>query len=48
MLTVNLTITAGLYAIITVFVTIMERSLCSVRSYCDNNWEVYVQCLHIL
>jgi hypothetical protein len=35
----------GLYAVLAVIVTITERSICSARSYCDNNdnnGEVYM------
>ena len=45
MLTFNLTISGGLYALITVVATMMtitERSLCSANSYCNNNGEVYL------
>jgi hypothetical protein len=41
-LTFNLTISGGLYAVITVIATIMtitESYLCSANSYCDNNGE---------
>jgi hypothetical protein len=44
-LTVIVTITGGLYAMLTVIETITGRSICSVNSYCDNNGEVYMQCL---
>jgi hypothetical protein len=30
--------------VLAVIVTITGMSICSVRSYCDNNGEVYLQC----
>jgi hypothetical protein len=44
-LTVIVTITGGLYAVLTVILTITERYICSANSYCDNNdnnGEVYM------
>ena len=48
MLTVIVTITGGIYAVLTVIVTITGRCICGANSYCENNGEVYMQCLHIL
>jgi hypothetical protein len=45
-LTVIVTKTGGLYAVLTVIVTIMTITvsyICSPINYCDNNGEVYVQ-----
>ena len=44
MLRVIVTIPGGIYAVLTVSVTIMGRYMCIVNSYCDNNGEVYMQC----
>jgi hypothetical protein len=44
-------ITGGLCSMLTVIATIMPitgKSVCSVNSYCDNNWEVYMQCKQLL
>ena len=38
-------------AIIVTIMTITAfagRYICSANSYCDNNWDVYVQCLQLL
>jgi hypothetical protein len=46
-LSVILTITGSLYAVLTVIVTIMTitgRSICSANSYPNNNGEVNMQC----
>ena len=37
MLSVIVKITGGLYVVLAVIVTLTERSICSVSSYCDNN-----------
>ena len=42
MLTVIVTITGDLYVVLIVMVTITGRYICSVNSYWDNNWEVYM------
>jgi hypothetical protein len=45
MLTVIVTITGAIYAVLTVVATIMTitgRYICSADSYCDNNGEVYM------
>jgi hypothetical protein len=36
------TITGGLYVVLTIMVTITGRYMCSVISYCDKNGEVYM------
>jgi type IV secretory pathway VirB3-like protein len=45
-LTVIVTITwkSIIYAVLTVIVTIMRRSIGSANSYCDKNGEVSMQC----
>ena len=44
MLTVIVTITGGLYAVLRVIMAKTERSVYSVNSYFENNGEVYMQC----
>ena len=41
-LTVIVTITGDLYVLLTVIVIITGRSICSVKGYCDNNWQIYM------
>jgi hypothetical protein len=43
-LTVIVTITGGLYAVLTVNQTITGRYICSANSYSENKGEVYMQC----
>jgi hypothetical protein len=43
-LRVIVTIPGGIYAVLTVSVTIMGWFICSVSSYFDNSEEVYMQC----
>ena len=33
-----------IYAVIPVIVTITGRSICSVKSYGENNGDIYIQC----
>ena len=47
-LTVIVTITGDLYVLLTVIVIITGRSICSVRSYCDNNGDIYMPCTQLL
>jgi len=44
LLVVIVTIMGGLYAVLTFIVRITGGFICSANSYCDNKWEVYMQC----
>ena len=44
MLIVIVTITVGLYVVLTVIVIITGRSIFSADSHCDNSEEFYMQC----
>ena len=41
-LTVIVTITGRFICSVTVIAIIMERSICSVNSYCDNNGDIFM------